>query len=275
MGDSTLPRNVPLRGDPEAWDAIAADRAFAGYAERTRQGLRTDWYNDASEFRRVGRRLPAGRVAALLAAEPLSSSLLISLLPLVEHARLGDCADAVFGVYRNPDSLPRERQYALITLGTVASSAQRDSIKAVLLDGRLGTNELISSALAVIDWMAFNVDDLVKVVQAAGAESAYGTGPMARAIKEDLLPAARTDSAQLLLAAVVGALPAPKDGRRFARFPESGQPERAWLLDVLPDCLERVLTLLPTTLERFPRFASTPPNESKRSEIQGLSTETS
>ncbi|MGH8657983.1 MAG: hypothetical protein ACREV4_05780, partial [Gammaproteobacteria bacterium] len=76
--------------------------------------------------------------------------------------------------------------------------------------------------------------------------------PMACAIKQDLLPKADVKSAQLLLAALLAALPAPEPGRRFARFPESGQPERAWLLDVPPDCLERVLTLLPKTLDSFP-----------------------
>lgn len=249
-----FPEMLLFEGDPEAWDTIAADRAFLAYVGRLKAGLRTDWYNDPSEFRRVARRLPLRRVASLLAAQPACSNLTISLLLLVEYGRLMDCADAVFGIYRNLDSSPRERQYALVTLAAGASAEHRAAVRDDLLAGRLASNELIASALGVIEVGALRAEDLVNVFLAAGAESGYGSGPMARAIKQDLLPEADVKTAQLVLAAAVAALPAPEQGRRFARFPESDQPERAWLLDVLPDCLERVLILLPKELDGFPEI---------------------
>lgn len=247
-----FPEMLLFEGDPEAWDAIAADRAFAAYVERIKNGLRTDWYNNASEFRRVGRRLPKGRVSSLLAAHSVGSRLTTSLLPLVKHGHLVDCAELVFDIYRNPASSPREIRCTLETLSEVASAEHRAAIKEDLFIGRFASNELISSALSVIDWQVLSVEQLTKVFQSAGSESEYGSGPMASVINEELLPAADADSAQLLLEAVVAALPTPKSGTRFARFSESDQPEGAWLLRVLPDSLERVLTCLPKSLERFP-----------------------
>lgn len=91
-----FPEMLLFEGDPEAWDAIAADRAFLAYVERLKAGLRPDWYNDPSELRRVGRRLSPGRVASLLAAQPTGSKLTTSLLLLVKYGLLMDCADAVF-----------------------------------------------------------------------------------------------------------------------------------------------------------------------------------
>lgn len=245
-----FPEMILFDGDPEAWDVLSADQAFLGYVQRLKDGLETDWYNNASEFRRIGRRLPRGRVAALLADTQLSVQVRMALLPIIKHARLTDCADAVFRLYRNPSASPRERRYAIEVLGAIATPEQSDVIKSDLLSGNLTSNELIASALAVVDWKSFTVDELSKVFTSTISEGGYG--PMAQAIKNDLLPVITADSAILLLEAIVAALPHAKKGTRFSKYPESDQPERAWLLDVLPDCIERLLTLLPTTLDEYP-----------------------
>lgn len=225
-----FPEMLLFEGDPEAWDLVTANLAFTAYVERVKTGLRTDWWNAASEFRRLARRLPVGRVADLLAEQQPNSRVFTALLPLVMHGRLLDCAQVVFDRYQRAEALPRERQDALITLAAIASLEHRASIKKELLQGRLQSNELIAAALAAVDWATLTVAELVQVFKAAGSESGYGAGPMARGVKEDLLPEADVASAELLLRAVVAALPAPKSGERFARFPETEQPERAWLL---------------------------------------------
>ena len=245
-----FPEMILFDGDPEAWDVLSADQAFFGYMQRLKDGLETDWYNNASEFRRIGRRLPPGRVAALLADTQLSVQVRMALLPIIMHARLTDCADTVFGLYRNPSASSREHRHAIEVLGAIATPEQREVIKSDLLSGNLTSNELIASALAVVNWKSFTVDELSKIFTTTVSEGAYG--PMAQAIKNDLLPVITADSAILLLQAIVAALPHAKKGTRFSKYPESCQPERAWLLDVLPDCIERLLTLLPTTLDEYP-----------------------
>ncbi len=247
-----FPEMILYDGDPEAWDVLSADQAFMGYVQRLKDGVKTDWYNNASEFRRVGRCLPSGRVAALVADPELPTQVKMPLMPIIKHARLIDCADVVFCIYKNPASSSRERRYATDVLETIATPEQREVIKVDLLSGALTSNDLIATALAVVEWNNFTVDELARVFITTVSEERYGS--MTQAIKNDLLPAATADSAALLLEAVVAALPKLKEGKRIAWHPESDQPERAWLLDVLPDCFERALTLLPTTIDECPAF---------------------
>lgn len=239
-------------GDPEAWDALSADQALLGYVQRLKDGLRTDWYNDVSEFRRIGRRVNSDRLSTLLTDPQLPAHVKTVLFPIVTHAHLIDCADAIFCSYTSQSLPARVRRYALEVLATIATPEQRNIIKAELLAGALTSNELIASALAASDWKSLTVDELVKVFTFAGPEDSYGGGAMALSIKFDLLPTATADSAALLLDAVVAVLPQPEEGKRFARHHESDQPERVWGLDVLSDCLERLLTLLPPTLIEYP-----------------------
>ena len=245
-----FPEMILYEGDPEAWDVLSADQAFLGYLQRLKEGLNTDWYNDPSEFRRIGRSLPSGRVAAYFADSELPVQVKMALLPIIKHARLTDCADVVFGLYKSASATPRERRFAIEVLETIATPVQREVIKFDLLSGTLASNELIASAIAAVDWKNFTVGDLSKVFNTAVSERSYG--PITQAIKEDLLPSATVDSAVLLLEAVIAVLPQSEQGKRIKKYPESDQPERAWLLDVLPDCFERLLTLLPTTLENYP-----------------------
>jgi len=245
-----FPELLLFEGDPEAWDLATANLAFTRYVERLRAGFLTDWWNEASEFRRVARRLPPGRVARLLAEQEPNSNVIAALLPFVKHGRLLDCRQVIFDMYRRPQASTRLRRLALMTLSAIGSTEQRVCIKEDLLQGRLKSNDLIAAALAAIDWADLTVQELVQVFTAARSEPGYG--PMTRAVKEDLLPETTVTSAELLLTGVVTALPVPEVGKRFSRFPEADQPERAWLLDVLPDCTDRLLSLLSPDSQQFP-----------------------
>ncbi|OQW66780.1 MAG: hypothetical protein BVN35_21280 [Proteobacteria bacterium ST_bin11] len=247
-----FPEMLLFDGDPEAWDSLSADRAFMGYVNRLKNGLGTDWYNDISEFRRVGRRLSPGLVAGILVTPDLSTQVTSALFPIIKHGHLADCAEAVFGIYRNTVASHRERRYALTVLKTIATPEQRIAIKDDLVSGLLTTNELIASALPAADWQSLSVEQLVAIFGATQSEGSYGASPMSRTLKDDMLPETNAVSAEALLRAVLEALPKPEQGKRFARFPDSDQPERAWLLDVLPDCFERLLTLLPRTHTNYP-----------------------
>lgn len=147
-----FPEMLLFDGDPEAWDVMSAEQAFIAYVQRLQDGLLTDWYNDPSEFRRVGRRLPPGCIAALLANSQLTADVKISLLPIVKHAALTDCASAVFDIYKDAKVSSREHLYAVDVLKRIATPEQRKIIKADLLSGALSYNDLIASALGAADW---------------------------------------------------------------------------------------------------------------------------
>lgn len=252
-------RNFPemlfFEGDPEAWDIATANLAFDAFIERLRSGFRTEWWNDASETRRIARRLPPGRVAELLAEYQSDSIVVSALLPLVKHGRLFDCAQVVYEMYVRANGSSRQQHHALIVLSAVASSDHRRHIQIALLGGRIRSNELIAAALAVVDWPTFAVEELVHVFSNTESEGGYGSGPMARVIKDEILPETNAVSAELLLTAVVRALAPPKNGKRYEAYPEANQPERAWLFNVLPDCTERLISLIPTGSKDFPRIA--------------------
>lgn len=239
-------------GDPESWDALSAEQAFSGYVQRLKEGLRTDWYNDVSEFKRVGRCLKSGSLIALLTDPQLPGYVKTDLLPIIKHAHLTDCADAIFSIYKSQTTPPHERRYTLEVLETIAQPKHRELIKVDLLSGVLKSNELLASALAAADWKNLTVDELTQVFTTASSEDSYGAGPMAQSIKYDLLPAATADSATLLLEAVLSLLPQPEEMKQLPSRADSDQPERAWLLDVIPACFERLLELLPTTIEAYP-----------------------
>jgi hypothetical protein len=247
-----FPEMILFDGDPQAWDSLSADRAFKAYVQRLKSGLKTDWYNDESEFRRVGRALSPGLVAGLLATPAVPVRLTTALLPIAKHGRLTDCAEVVFAIYKNIAASQRERRYALEVLETIATPEQRVAIKGDLVSGLFTSNALIASALPTTDWQGLSIAQMVAIFMQTTSEERYGGGSMAQTLKEDLLPVAAATSAEMLLRAVLEALPKPEAGKRFARFSDSDQPERAWLLDVLPDCFERLLTLLPQTHGDYP-----------------------
>lgn len=247
-----FPELVLFDGDPEAWDTLSLDQAFEGYVQRLKEGLRTDWYNNASEFRRLGKCLSSHKVSMYLNDPQLSEQVKSQLLPIVKHASLTDCADVIFATYKKPDTSQRERVYQLEVLKNIATTEQRIVIKDDLLSGFLISNRLIASALSVIDWKSLSIDELIKVLTTASTEDANGMGAMARCLKEDLLPNNNADSATLLLKAVMASLPQPKQGEVFSRYSNSNQPDHAWLLDVLSDCIESLLELLPIDLVEYP-----------------------
>lgn len=95
-----FPEMLLFDGDPESWDTLSADAAFASYVRKRNEGYRPDWYNDAAEFMRVGKRLTNGLLASYLSNAELPTGVKVSLLPIAVHARLTDCASAAFRASR-------------------------------------------------------------------------------------------------------------------------------------------------------------------------------
>lgn len=238
-----FPEILLYEGDPESWDQLSAQMCLAAYAKKADLGITLNWYNSVGEYARIGRSVGAEVIATAISESIGSRHLLHLYLRISKFAKLSDCAAVVFDLYQI-SSDESERVHALSVLRHIASAEHRAEILTTIKAGALKSNALISEALSVVDWIQLGADGLAAVFLFSQPESDYGAGPMARVVREILLPDATYDTAVLLLGAVMGAMPRPKPGKRFARFPEVDQPERAWLLEVLPDCFERVLNLV-------------------------------
>jgi hypothetical protein len=244
------PEILCFEGDPQSWDRPSADTAFANVVKAGADGVQLKWFSTASEYMRLGRSVTPGRIASVIADRSAPPYLRTLCFRIAWHASLLECADAAFDVYRDSSAEPRLRRGALEVLARVASPGQRQSILDDLTSGTLNGNDLISEALTVAHWTELLPVQLSAIFDATQREEDTGYGPMAGTIKRQLLPASDLPAALLLLSAVMGSLPRPSAGKRFARFPESEQPERAWLLSALTACFERVLELLPPTPDK-------------------------
>ncbi|WLE96916.1 MAG: hypothetical protein QTN59_19840 [Candidatus Electrothrix communis] len=247
---NNFPEMIAFDGDPESWDELSADRAFMAYLQRLQDGLRTDWHNDASEYRRVGRRLSAGKIASLLAEPNQPERIRVTLFSYAKFARLTDCAKVAFNIYQDAKKPDGERGWALAILEEVGTQEQRAAIKKDLLTGKLTTNELIAAALPVIDWKSLTVEQLSSIFKVVADEDRYDFSPMSDCVQHSLLPAINDSNfAELLLSAIVTALPQPEPATRFSRISE----KITWLNRVLPPCYERMLEILPKSSTSYPQ----------------------
>lgn len=248
---ANFPEMLLFDGDPESWDELSADAAFASHVRQRETGFLPDWYNDAAEFMRVGKRLSPGLVARALADDVLAASVKVSLLPIVVHARLTDCATQVYAFFTDSKYSPREQLIALQTLETVATSAQCAEIQTRLLAGAFSDNDLIASSLTVVGIESLSATELAAIFAMTGSDSEYGHGPMASAVERAILPTTTVQSATTLLEAVVASLPPLTDTDSFNKY-QGPKPQRAWLFGVLPACLERLLSILNASLKDHP-----------------------
>lgn len=240
---SKFPELLLYEGDPQSWDQPSADLAFSTFIAATKTSPRIRWFRSASECLRVSRALGPGQLALVLkdASTPAQAQTLA--YQLARHGKVEDCADVALAIYQDGDRQEWERTAALAILEVVGSQTHRAQVLADIESSAISGNQLIAHALPCIDWSAFTSDRLAAIFGKTQSEGEYGSGPMAQAVKDVMLPGTDLGSGTLLLTAILESLPRPTAGKPFARFPVENQPERAWLLDVLPDCFERVLDL--------------------------------
>lgn len=239
-----FPEILLFQGDPEAWDNRSADEAFANLIERSEDARLMSWFKSASEFRRVGRVLSPGTIALALANSNLPSAVRSICFQIARHAKLSDCAKVSFTIYRDNNAPEWERIMALDVLKLIGTSNHREAVLADLRAGLLRTNPLVAHAIPATDWMNLTDAELSGIFDFTQNDQVQGAGTMVHVIKRELLTTTDTQVALLLLRAVKMSLPASIESVRLVQSRERGQPERAWLLDVLPACLKRVLELL-------------------------------
>lgn len=241
---SKFPEILLHDGDPQAWDQHSADLAFNAVVRATDPRVRVrDWFKSIGEYLRISRALSPGQVAAVLADANASQQARSIAYRLARYGRLADCADSAFEIYRGKARFSWETTAALALLQVVGTAAHREHVLADLEEGVLATNELIAAALPCVAWSTFSPTRLAAIFNRTKSEGEHGSGPMADAIRRDILPRTDLASSTLLLQATLFSLPRLLPGQRFERYPSVNQPERAWLLHLLPHCLLRLLEL--------------------------------
>ncbi|HNK51148.1 MAG TPA: hypothetical protein PKL59_19250 [Nitrospira sp.] len=239
-----FPEMVMFEGDPQQWSVDDVVDAFSKYLERVKSGFRADWYNEASEFRRVAQVLPPTQLSTWIAAYRNDLDVVVKLLTVIKHGRVTVCADHVFSMYRDGQNVPRLLGPSLDTLSIVGTSDHRAQITEDLLSGRLAGNERIAAGIRAVGLAHLTFDHLLKVLAQTQSEDRYGGGTMAWAVKSDLLPKATLQEATLLLATIVSLLP-DLDAHALACRSETEDNRDGWMLSVLPDVLLKCLTLSP------------------------------
>lgn len=240
---SKFPELLLHEGDPQSWDQPSVDLAFNALIAATKMSPRIGWFNSVSEYSRVSRALGPGQIASVLGDLGASVQARSLAYRLARHGKVDDCANPAFAVYQDTARQEWERAGALAILDVVGADSHRAQVLADVESGAVMSNQLIAHALPCFDWSGFTSARLSAIFDRTQSEGEYGSGPMAKAVKGDMLPTSDLKSATLVLTAVLESLPRPTSGKPFSRFPVENQPERAWVLDVLPDCLERVLEL--------------------------------
>lgn len=241
-----LPEILFSEGDPQGWDEQSAEMAFKRCIKASRIDFRPSWHHSSSTYMRVGRALPAGVIATALADITVPEHFKALCYRVAYHANLNDCTPVAMVKCRDLNAPDWQRIFALSILQKVGTYIQRKQILLDLQAGFFKTNELIAYAVRVINWKELDIASLANIFAGTHSESDYSSGAMARLFRDEIIPDTNLASATLALEAVMAAWPITKPGKRFARFTESDFPERAWLLEVLPDLLERVLTLSPS-----------------------------
>ena len=169
-----------FEGDPQCWSTDDVVEAFKGYIRKLEAGYRPDWFNDASERRRVARMLPPDLLAESLGQYSKSPEVLYELLRLIDYGKVTSCADAVFELYRAPETSNWDCYHALVTLAAVAKPDQRKAIAQDLVSGKLQSNELIAAAFEAVGPQTLTVEELTAILRHTRPESDFGGGPMAR-----------------------------------------------------------------------------------------------
>jgi hypothetical protein len=245
-----FPEMVMYEGDPEVWDTDQVVAAFTGYVEKLESGFQPNWWNGIGEIRRIARKLPSTVVLQYLNKYPNSYKVTSRLLAFVRHAKIRECADATFNIYRDSSVRPTLRRIALATLGAVAEEKHKTEIKNDLLSKVMGSNSFIAEALCIVDFNQLSLDELTDIFDHAEEEGEYGGGEIQNTITDELLPNLELQSAQTLLVAMYNSV-ANNDDLKSGQPIYEFSPKNVWKLYSLVPCLTRVVQLAKKTVNIF------------------------
>lgn len=243
-----FPEMLMFEGDPECWSTEDVTEAFEGYLQKLESGYRPDWRNDTSEIKRVARKLVPQVLAENLKLYLKKSNVVNRLLSLVKHGKVSLCADNIFSICRDNSAPERDRRNALIALAVVGTTDQKKAIADDLLSGRLLTEEFIAAALEVVGVENLSVVQLATVFSDARVDDGLGYGPLEWALQRDLLRNLGFDATLRLLSSLLTVLPT-HDIAEITRRKKEDDPQKSWILRILPDVLLHALQLMNDTSE--------------------------
>lgn len=248
----SFPELLLVGGDPQAWDRLSVDKAFSNLMQKTKSGLQIGWICSPSEYLRAGKSVSAGLVAEALRDPTLPHQARAACHYIAAVSRLSDCAGVSFDIYRDAGRTEWERTVALNTLERVGTEDHRKDVLRDIEKGALKINELIASALPVAPWQSLSSKRWSHIVELTEGEDRFGSGPMSRTIKRDILPQSEVAQAAALLTGLMATLPEPKDGAPpFARFEDVEFTARPWVANVLSDTFTRLLEQMPRDSDEF------------------------
>jgi hypothetical protein len=240
-----FPELLMFEGDPERWSPEEVVEALDGYLNKLDCGYRPDWWSYASELRRVARMIPPKVLVDRLSNSARNGESFTTLLTLIRNGGATECANTVFSIYGDCASSEEERQSALITLSEIAAPEHKASITADLLSNRLNTNRLIASGVGVAGIENLDVAQLAQIFSNTEPESEFGVGPMAIALKFELLANLTIESTLKLLRGLLSSLPTQAAEDLLDRA-ETGRLRQPWIFAVLPDVLLHAFQIMST-----------------------------
>ena len=239
-----FPEMVMFEGDPTRWSQLEVIESFEAYLAKLAAGFWQDWWNDATEYARVARAVPASVLIEAIHRYRNAPSALARPFALVDHGQIRECAPAIFEIYRDETLRADVRTRALWALGDIATSEQRQRIKEDLVGRRLMDNDSRAAALTAVGIDGLSHGEFVDVLKDASPSEAFHSDPLAEAITRRMLPQLGHAQACALMLAISDAVPSHERRDLGSQHGEDRKPF-AWLLEVFGDVFKRVLTTLP------------------------------
>jgi hypothetical protein len=246
-----FPEMLMFEGDPECWSQGDLVAAFHGYIHRLDEGFRPNWWNDLGELRRVARVLPSSLFKHYLNDIPKSPSAVETLLSLIAHGEIVDCAELIFSLYQNCSIDFRQKTDVLHVLSVIGTEQQRQVICADLIAGKLNSNNLIAAAMMAVNLEPLTVIELIQIFSRVETENEYGGGPIERVIREDVLSKTSNELTLRLLESIYKILPVRPSGDS-SRCEIEIRAEDSWVHYVLPNCYQVAIAQLSGNGENIP-----------------------
>lgn len=240
----SFPELLMFEGDPECWSDAEVDLAFRGYVKRLNTGYQPNWWNDASELRRVARKLSSETMNEHLQVCRDIPKISSRLLSIVEFGQLSGCAETVFRVYKHAVNVGDGRlmRNCMAALAAVGTNAHRESIRHHLIKKKFPTSDLMASALIVVGLGKLTTSDLMDIFNRATPESEFGGGDMTQTVSGELLQKADHYGILKLIEAMFKSLTPLPSARTYCT---TQIPDRdKWKIHVLADCMVRAFAKL-------------------------------